>query len=220
MRVAYFGPADGPVRDAVARLADGLGGELERVNDVAAAVRAVEDGAAERAAVPLEDDHSGSHRTTVDALVFASSSTKVVEVLSVEDGQGRQVQIALLSTDDVQHARAGRTLLFCVPRRNRPGTLSALLSPLAARGLNLTKLESRPLGGRLGEYGFVVEVDAGLAEPALLDALEELVTDDIAVKVLGAYEPPLGQLGRVDERPLPGEVLESLDDVARLRARP
>ena len=217
MSLAYFDPDDGPIAAAATRVA---GGEATRAaGSIRDVVVAVEEGDADRGLVPLEDGRLGTDRETIDALVFGARSVRVVEVHAVEREDRADVQVAVLAATAPPRQRAGRSLLFCVPRRNRPGTLSALLAPFGARGVNLTKLESRPLGGRLGEYGFVIEVDAGLAEPALHDALDELVSDDIHVKVLGAYEPPLSRLGRVDDRPLPGEVLTHPDDVDRLRGR-
>ncbi|MDX1658144.1 MAG: ACT domain-containing protein [Nitriliruptorales bacterium] len=212
---AYFDPDDGPIVALARRLA----GDEEPVaaGSVRELIAAVEDGRADQGLVALEDGRLGTDRETIDALVFETGDVRVVEVHAVEREGQAGLQVAVVAASEPPRQRAGRSLLFCVPRRNRPGTLSALLAPFGTRGVNLTKLESRPLGGRLGEYGFVVEVDAGLAEPALLDALEELVAEDIHVKVLGAYEPPLSQLGRVDDRELPGGVLAHPDDVDRLR---
>lgn len=219
MLVAYFDPHSGPIAAAARVLADDLGATAEARVSTREVVSDLEDGHAHRGLVPLEDGRLGSARETIDVLVFGTATVRVVGVRAVEGAEGGELQAGVLAASDPPYQRAGRSLLFCVPRRNRPGTLSALLAPFATRGVNLTKLESRPLGGRMGEYGFVVEADAGLGEPALHDSLDELVSEDIHVKVLGAYEPSLSRLGLVDDRPLPGDVLEDPDDVAQLRER-
>ncbi len=72
--------------------------------------------------------------------------------------------------------------------RNVPGALVRCLQLFADRGLNLSKLESRPLGGgQAWRYRFFLDVDAGLEDPALQAALAELEREAAVVRVLGTY---------------------------------
>ena len=71
--------------------------------------------------------------------------------------------------------------------RHVPGALVRCLQPFALRGLNLTKLESRPLGDRPWEYRFYLDVESEPGDPALSHALEELEAEAAEVKVLGSY---------------------------------
>jgi prephenate dehydratase len=84
------------------------------------------------------------------------------------------------------------SLAFAI--EHRPGTLVAALQRLAEAGVNLTKIESRPVPGSPWEYVFYVDVrfdNAAKAEVAL-DALREHCR---MVKVLGRYRaaPPVTQ---------------------------
>lgn len=70
---------------------------------------------------------------------------------------------------------------------NLPGALYKALSVFAWRGLDLTKIESRPLKTVLGEYFFIL--DTICPKEKLLDfALEELETIGISYKILGNYD--------------------------------
>lgn len=70
---------------------------------------------------------------------------------------------------------------------NLPGALHKALATFAWRGIDLTKLESRPLKTTLGEYFFIV--DAKYDHPPLLAyALEEMASMGITYKILGKYD--------------------------------
>jgi prephenate dehydratase len=77
------------------------------------------------------------------------------------------------------------TLVFAV--RNVPGSLNRCLGSFASRGVNLSRLESRPARTARWEYVFWVDVDADATEPACAAALEDLGTEAEMVRVLGSY---------------------------------
>ena len=79
------------------------------------------------------------------------------------------------------------TLVFAV--RNVPGSLHRSLGAFATRGLNLSRLESRPWTerGSRWEYLFWVDLDADPAEPACADALAELGRETEIVRILGTF---------------------------------
>ena len=92
------------------------------------------------------------------------------------------------------------SLIFAT--RHEQGALVACLNVLANRGLNLTKLESRPRPGAPWEYVFYVDFEGNLQHPDTESALKELTAHVISLKVLGCY--PI----RTARRPTPA-VLES-----------
>jgi prephenate dehydratase len=81
------------------------------------------------------------------------------------------------------------SLVLIVP--NRPGTLLEVLGEIARRGINLTRLESRPTRETMGEYLFLVDADGHLADPAMADMLAALHRRGALHRFLGSY--PRGQ---------------------------
>ena len=71
--------------------------------------------------------------------------------------------------------------------RNEPGTLLEVLRVIAAHGLNMSKLESRPSRERAWEYVFWVDLDVAADDPAFVAALAELEGVTTRVRVLGSY---------------------------------
>lgn len=69
---------------------------------------------------------------------------------------------------------------------DQPGALFAVLDILSKHGLNMKKLESRPIPGKPWEYSFFVETELG-KEGAFDQALEQLRTACASIRVLGTF---------------------------------
>lgn len=88
----------------------------------------------------------------------------------------------------VMELRAGRekvSMLFTLSHQS--GTLYRALSVFAHAGLNLMKLESRPIPGRSWEYRFFVDVGGDLAAPGMRETLREAAEAAEEFRVLGNY---------------------------------
>ena len=81
---------------------------------------------------------------------------------------------------------ADRTSLMLV-LPNRPGALYQLLGRFNAQGINLTKLESRPMPGRDFEFMFYFDIDASVYSPAFARLMEELDVTLEQFSYLGSY---------------------------------
>jgi len=79
-----------------------------------------------------------------------------------------------------------RKISLAMRLAHRPGALLASLEPFAKHGVNLLKIESRPIHGRPWEYQFFIDVEAG--EVARLEqALAEVRNATSELRVLGRY---------------------------------
>lgn len=85
---------------------------------------------------------------------------------------------------------------FCAPTSrvyfaaqilHRPGSLYALLGVVNRYGLNMTKIESRPIKNLLGEYRFFIEVEGDYFTDKMRSALAEIKTYCRKFRLLGCY---------------------------------
>lgn len=77
------------------------------------------------------------------------------------------------------------TLVFSTPHER--GALRSVLEVFDEEGLNLTRIESRPLRGQLWEYAFFTDLEGHRDDPPVLRALERLRERGAMVRVLGSY---------------------------------
>ncbi|MGD0843448.1 MAG: prephenate dehydratase [Geobacteraceae bacterium] len=77
------------------------------------------------------------------------------------------------------------SLMFSV--KDEVGILYRMLEPFAKRGINLSKIESRPLKKKAWEYIFFLDLMGHIADPVIAEAVQELKHCCQFVKVLGSY---------------------------------
>jgi prephenate dehydratase len=94
---------------------------------------------------------------------------------------------------------ADRTSLVAFLREDHPGALMGLLTEFAVRGINLTRIESRPTGDGLGKYCFSIDCEGHLDDARVGEALMGLRRVCADVRFLGSY--PRHDGGRAQVRP-------------------
>ncbi|HEV8563178.1 MAG TPA: prephenate dehydratase [Actinophytocola sp.] len=114
---------------------------------------------------------------------------------------------------------ADRTSVVMVAQADRTGVLAELLTELAVRGINLSRIESRPIKGRLGEYRFYLDMDGHVAEPRVGDALAALHRRCRELRFLGSYPKADGVPSSVAEGNAPADYAAAADWLNRLRHR-
>jgi prephenate dehydratase len=220
VRAAYSRTEDVLGRRAIEALAGDA--EVVAVDSVRAVLDAVTSGAVDLGVVAFEDSVGGSATDVVDHLVFGSEGLVVVAEVdqAVPDAEvpatRRHVAVA---TRPALPPTAAQTLVFVVPGFNRPGTLTEVLASFSSRGINLTRVESRPLAGHLGMYGFVVEFEGAPTDPVVREALGDVLQAAATVKFLGCFAAGRRAWGQVTGRDVRGNLLHDLDDVDDLAER-
>lgn len=88
----------------------------------------------------------------------------------------------------LQPSQGGKrtTLAFSVPA-NVPGALAKPLQVFASRGINLSRIESRPTKRSLGDYLFFIDLEADARQESVQSALQELSAYTETLKIFGSY---------------------------------
>lgn len=95
---------------------------------------------------------------------------------------------------------ADKTSLVVELPSDEPGALLDMLEQFATRGVNLTLIQSRPIGDRLGRYRFVIDADGHVRDERVADALLGLKRSSPRVTFLGSYPKADGERSSVERR--------------------
>ncbi|MEZ4340727.1 MAG: prephenate dehydratase domain-containing protein [Sandaracinaceae bacterium] len=107
----------------------------------------------------------------------------------IEDQDGVETRFVVIGHDKPRRTGKDRTLLGLAVK-DEPGSLYQALQPFADRGINLTRIESRPVRGRSWRYLFIVELDGHVTDRAVLTAVEDVRAASRHLKVLGSFPRP------------------------------
>ncbi len=114
-----------------------------------------------------------------------------LEVLAedIGDTAGAETRFVLVRPAGPPPAPTGAdtTTLALFMGDDHPGALLEILTEFAVRGINLTRIESRPTGGRLGSYFFSVDAEGHLLDERMGEALMGLRRVCQDVRYLGSY---------------------------------
>jgi prephenate dehydratase len=107
---------------------------------------------------------------------------------AIEDHGGNETRFVLVAREGIPAATGhDKTSVVVFQRADEPGSLLGILQEFAARGINLTKLESRPTGRGLGDYCFMIDLEGHIEDEVVADALRSLKAKQSDVKFLGSY---------------------------------
>jgi chorismate mutase/prephenate dehydratase len=106
----------------------------------------------------------------------------------IEDDPNNTTRFLVLGQVDPGATGRDRTSLV-MSAENRPGSVHALLSPIAANGVSMCRIESRPAKARSArwEYVFFIDVEGHQSDARVAAAIAELKARALFMKVLGSY---------------------------------
>lgn len=106
----------------------------------------------------------------------------------IQDRSPNVTRFVVLGHEDHEptgHDRTSLALAFVV--EDRPGLLVGALNEFSSRGINLSKIESRPSKERLGTYYFIMDVDGHRSDPLMAETLDLVREKCSFFRVLGSY---------------------------------
>jgi len=166
-----------PLAQCAAFLRERFAGvELRSVSSTAAAVRMV----------------SESRRPWAALGARAAAALYGCELLleGVEDSDDNVTRFVWIAPEGTEPEGEGpwrTSLVFSEVGADHPGALVECLSEFSDRGINLTRIESRPLRQGLGRYMFFCDLEGRDTDPAVSEAIAALRTKAASVRILGSY---------------------------------
>jgi prephenate dehydratase len=142
----------------------------------------------------------------------------VGDIHDVEGAVTRFVLVMPAGSPPSAPTGADRTTLVASIADDHPGALLEILTEFAVRGVNLTRIESRPTGQGIGRYYFSVDCEGHIADKRVGEAMSALrrICDD--VRFLGSYARADGVTPAVRRGTTDEDFTDAAAWLARLRA--
>lgn len=149
------------------------------------------------ATVSMVGSTAGGARAVADGAYDAAVAPAVAGELyglvslghDIADNPGAVTRFVLLTRPAAPAAPTGndRTTLVTYLRQNHAGALLEILMEFGTRGVNLTRIESRPTKERIGQYCFTIDCEGHIDDARVGDAIAALHRICADVRYLGSY---------------------------------
>lgn len=141
------------------------------------------------AAESLATDPEVTFEAAVCAPVAATNNGLAILADDIGDMKHAVTRFVLVAPPGSLPERTGadKTTVVLFQHHDRPGALLELLEQFAVRGVNMTRLESRPTGESMGSYCFSVDFEGHVLDERVGEALVGLKRVCLGVRFLGSY---------------------------------
>ena len=146
--------------------------QISQVNTAVAAKKILEDNDCTHVAIASED----------------AAEEYGLEVLKrkINDLDNNTTRFVII-TNTRKFVKNARKMSIVFETANETGTLYNLLSHIIYNGLNMNKIESRPIEGRNWEFRFFVDFEGNIDDPPVMNALRGIQEEAVSIKLLGNY---------------------------------
>ena len=137
---------------------------------------------AKAAQIAVEDKAVAAVASSLAAQLYG---LKLIES-SIEDHIQNYTRVLILSLQSREKTGKDKTsILFSIP--HSPGSLFRVLKPFDEKGINLTKIESRPAKNKPWEYIFFLDFEGHATDAPIHETLDEMEDNVLFMKLLGSY---------------------------------
>ncbi|MBW2331447.1 MAG: 3-deoxy-7-phosphoheptulonate synthase, partial [Deltaproteobacteria bacterium] len=149
------------------------GWELVSARDTATSVKRIKEGG-----LPTDAAIAGKEAASIHGMAVIQEA--------IETNPRNYTRFVVISTGQLKNGpRRKSSLVYSTG--NQPGALYETLRIFAEKGINLVKLESRPIPGKPWEYMFYVDLEADIESPSFKSVLDELEKRTDYLRILGSY---------------------------------
>ena len=124
-----------------------------------------------------------------DAAIVGAHNNKEGFTLSecnIADAPYNSTQFLLVGTGGVKNSKSSK-IFFSVTCRHEPGALLKILSPIGEGKFNMTKIGSRPIKEKPGEYRFFIEIEGDISDENCKNMLKKVQNGANSLRILGCY---------------------------------
>ena len=104
----------------------------------------------------------------------------------IQDNKNNETRFVIVCKEKIYKKDANKISL-CLEINNETGSLYRVLSNLIFNGINMNRIESRPIKGVNWQYRFFIDIDGNLMEEAVSNALVGLSEESESMRILGNY---------------------------------
>ncbi|MBO4939611.1 MAG: ACT domain-containing protein [Clostridia bacterium] len=136
----------------------------------------------------MEDD-TGKSAAIVGAHTENLRSGFVMSEESIADEKNNFTHFLLVKKGENKLPKNSSRVYFSIVCPHKPGGLLEMLDVIAKHNINMTKIESRPVRNRPGEFRFFIEADCDIGTKEVQEMLQAVRENALECKLLGAYNP-------------------------------
>jgi prephenate dehydratase len=149
----------------------------------------VEQIAALSTATAVQEVATGSddHRAAIGTIRATELYGGVILAHDIQDVHSNVTRFVVLAAGDAPPTGDDKTSIGFRLRENVPGALHRVLTELAVEHLQMTKIESRPTKGGLGDYVFLIDFEGHRQDERVARVLERMAAASSMLKIFGSY---------------------------------
>lgn len=135
----------------------------------------------------MEDDLGKSAAIAGAHMAGSLRGGFVMSEESIADEKNNFTHFLLVKKGKESLPKTSKKIFFSTVCPHRPGSLLELLQIIKKYGINMTKIESRPVKNKVGDYRFFIEAECDISSKEVQETLANIQKNTLECKLIGAY---------------------------------